>query len=86
MTASAEPIAIRKIPREGEEESQFQIVLSRFLRHRLAVAGLVVIVILFIGALLAPYIAPFPRDAVDVAVATRPGPPGTCLLYTSRWV
>ena len=77
MTATAEPIAVAKIPREGKEESQVQIVLRRFMRHKLAVAGVVVIVIMFFGALLAPYIAPFPRDAVDIAVSSRPGPPGT---------
>ena len=39
MTASAQPIAVSKIPREGKEESQFQIILRRFMRHKLAVAG-----------------------------------------------
>ncbi|MCB0049280.1 MAG: ABC transporter permease, partial [Caldilinea sp.] len=53
MTATAEPLAVAKIPREGKEESQFQIVLRRFMRHKLAVAGVVVIVVMFIGALLA---------------------------------
>ncbi len=51
--------------------------MRRFRRHKLAVISLFVIVIMFILALLAPIIAPFPRDAVDIAVATRPGPPGT---------
>lgn len=77
MTASAQPVALSKIPREGKEESQFQIVFRRFLRHKLAVASLIVIVIMVIAALLAPYISPFPRDAIDIAVSSRPGPPGT---------
>lgn len=77
MTANAEPIALKKIPREGKEESQFQIVLRRFMRHRLAVASLIVIIVMVIAALLAPYISPFPRDAIDIAVSSRPGPPGT---------
>ncbi len=51
--------------------------MRRFRRHRLAVVSLVVIVVIMVLALLAPFIAPFPRDAVDIAVATRPGPPGT---------
>ena len=76
-TADAQPLATAKIPREGKEESQFAIVMRRFRRHRLAVISLVVIIIMFVLALLAPVIAPFPRDAVDIAVATRPGPPGT---------
>lgn len=77
MTATAQPIALDKIPREGREESQLQIVMRRFLRHRLAVASLIFIIIMFIAALLAPVIAPFPRDAIDIAVTARPGPPGT---------
>ena len=77
MSVSAESLTLRKLPRKGKEESQFQIVLRRFLRHRLAVASVAVIVVLFVAALLAPLVAPFPRDAVDIAVATRPGPPGT---------
>ena len=77
MTANAQPIALNKIPREGKEESQFQIVLRRFMRHRLAVASLIVIILMVIAALLAPYISPFPRDAIDIAVSSRPGPPGT---------
>jgi peptide/nickel transport system permease protein len=77
MTANAQPIAISKIPREGKEESQFQIVLRRFMRHKLAVAGVIVIVVIFLAAMLAPFISPFPRDAIDIAVSSRPGPPGT---------
>ena len=76
-TADAKPLATVTIPREGKEESQFRIVMRRFRRHKLAVISLVVIVVMFVLALLAPIIAPFPRDAVDIAVATRPGPPGT---------
>ena len=76
-TADAKSLATAKIPREGKEESQFRIVARRFRRHKLAVASLVVIVVIFVLALLAPVIAPFPRDAIDIAVATRPGPPGT---------
>jgi len=76
-TADAQPLATAKIPREGKEESQFSIVMRRFRRHRLAVISLVVIIIMFVLALLAPFIAPFPRDAVDIAVSQRPGPPGT---------
>ncbi len=76
-TADAQPLATAKIPREGKEESQFAIVMRRFRRHKLAVISLVVIVIMFVLALLAPWIAPFPRDAVDIAVSQRPGPPGT---------
>ncbi len=75
-TADAKPLATAKIPREGREESQFALVARRFRRHKLAVISLVFIVIMFVMALLAPIIAPFPRDAIDIAVSSRPGPPG----------
>ena len=79
MTASAttKTLAVPKIAREGKEESQWQIVGRRFARHRLAMISLVTIIIIFILTLLAPVISPFPRDAVDIAVMARPGPPGT---------
>lgn len=78
MTAPAavSPKAITKIAHEGKEESQFRIVMRRFARHRLAVFSLVVIIIMFVMALLAPLIAPFPRDEIDIAVSSRPGAPG----------
>jgi peptide/nickel transport system permease protein len=59
-----------------KEESQLTIVTRRFLRHRLAVVSLILILIIFIASLLAPWITTFPRDAVDVATAARPAPPG----------
>ena len=72
-TADVSSLATAKIPREGKEESQFALVMRRFRRHKLAVISLVVIMIMFVMALLAPIIAPFPRDAIDIAVSSRPG-------------
>lgn len=40
----------------GKEQTMFQMVVRRFLRHRLAVIGLAVLLFLAIGALLAPVI------------------------------
>lgn len=59
-----------------KEESQFWVVARRFLRHRLAVASLILIAIIFIASLLAPVITTYPRDTVDVATSARPAPPG----------
>lgn len=78
MTATtAAPTAIKKIEREGKEESQFRIIMRRFRRHRLAMISLWVISIIILLSLLAPVIAPFPRDLPDLGVSQRPGPPGT---------
>lgn len=57
-------------------ESQFSVVTKRFLRHRLAVFSLILIVVIFTASLFAPVITTYPRDTVDVATNARPAPPG----------
>ena len=59
-----------------KEESQFSIIAKRFLRHRMAVISLVMILLIFGASLLAPVITTYPRDTVDVATSARPAPPG----------
>jgi peptide/nickel transport system permease protein len=49
-----------------EERSPFQIVMTRFRRHRLAMVSLVVMVIIFIITVLAPVIAPFEVQELSV--------------------
>jgi peptide/nickel transport system permease protein len=57
-------------------------ILRRFTRHRLALAGLVIIVILVLGAALAPWIAPFDPDAIDAVNFYAPPLTGPHLLGT----
>lgn len=45
-------------------ESQWHIVFRRFRHHRMAMISLVVLVLLFVMSLLAPYITPFDRDEI----------------------
>jgi peptide/nickel transport system permease protein len=59
-----------------KEESQFWLVARRFMRHRLAVVSLFMIIFIFVASLLAPWITTYPRDTVDVATNDRPAPPG----------
>jgi peptide/nickel transport system permease protein len=59
-----------------KEESQFAVVVRRFLRHHLAVLSLILIGMIFVASLLAPVITSYPRDTVDVATSARPAPPG----------
>ncbi|HSH77539.1 MAG TPA: ABC transporter permease [Herpetosiphonaceae bacterium] len=47
-----------------QSERQWQMIVRRFRRHRMAMVGLVVLVVIFTASLLAPVIAPFPRDAI----------------------
>lgn len=45
-------------------QSQWQIVLKRLTRHRMAMISLVVLVFIFLTSILAPVITPFPRDEI----------------------
>jgi len=49
-----------------EERSPFQIVMTRFKRHRLAMVSLVVMTVIFIITILAPVIAPFEVQELSV--------------------
>jgi len=49
-----------------EERTPFQIVTRRFVRHRLAMISLAVMTVIFIITILAPYIAPFEIDELNV--------------------
>jgi peptide/nickel transport system permease protein len=63
------PAQIDKIKAEAitiEERSPFQIVMRRFVRHRLAMISLTVMVVVFIITILAPYIAPYKVDELNV--------------------
>jgi peptide/nickel transport system permease protein len=62
MTTRAEMLGASGVP----ERTQLGLAWLRFRQHRLALAGLVVIVLLALGAILAPQIAPYPPDEPDV--------------------
>jgi len=49
-----------------EERSPFQIVMRRFVRHRLAMISLAVMAVIFTITILAPYIAPYEVDELNV--------------------
>ncbi|MFN8380408.1 MAG: ABC transporter permease [Anaerolineales bacterium] len=66
MTVTAQ---IEKLEAEAitiEERSPFQVVMRRFIRHRLAMASLTIMVIIFIITILAPYITNFKIDEINV--------------------
>jgi peptide/nickel transport system permease protein len=74
--ASAKPVVLIK------PEGQWSIVLRRFRKHKLAMISLVFVSIVFIASLLAPLIAPFPRD--DVNPSQRFAPPMTVSTATGK--
>jgi peptide/nickel transport system permease protein len=66
MTVSS-PIA--KLEAEAitiEERSPFQVVMRRFVRHRLAMISMAVMLIIFIITILAPYITTYEVDEINV--------------------
>lgn len=55
-------------PLVAEPEGQWTIVFRRFRRHRLAMTFLIVLLLIFAGSILAPILAPFERDEVNVSL------------------
>ena len=49
-----------------KKESQFSLVMKRLRKNKLAMAGLVIILILFVVALLAPWIMPYAYDEMNM--------------------
>ena len=67
--------AIRK-----RAEGFWPMLIRRFLRHRLAVFGLIVLLLLALVALLAPYIAPYTFDGQDLNIIGQPQAPSRAHL------
>jgi peptide/nickel transport system permease protein len=76
MTSVAQPVILKGAVEEEKSESQVRVIWRRFRRHRLAMISLILISFVFIASLLAPVIAPFERDAIDLSSNIRPAPPG----------
>lgn len=65
MAATSTTVPVEDVTR-APSESQWQIVIRRFRKHKIAVASLILLVIILIISALAPVIAPFPRDAPNL--------------------
>ena len=66
--------------RAPRADTPWRLFLRRFLRHRLAVTGLVVLCLLGLLALFAPQIAPYSFDEQDLAIMGEPQPPSPAHL------
>jgi peptide/nickel transport system permease protein len=53
---------------EPEARTQWQLFRRRFFRHRLAMVGLTMLVLLFAACFCARWIAPYPRNHIDLLV------------------
>lgn len=77
MTPTARQTQIKDRANEDTQESQFTIVFRRFRRHKLAMIALALVFFIFVASLLAPVLASFGRDHIDLSSSIRPAPPGT---------
>src|SRR5215212_10811752 len=65
-------------PAEGEEygnvkgRTQREIIWRRFRRHRLALAGGAVLILLYIGAVVTPWVAPYGYAQIDYTAFNQP--------------
>ena len=66
MATISPPLAPDNVATMLRAERQWQIVLRRFRRHRMAMVGVAVLALMFGASLLAPLIAPYPRDAISL--------------------
>jgi peptide/nickel transport system permease protein len=72
---SAEPKAASPATAYADSPEQKSQVLRRFLRHRLAVAGLIILVLLVLTAVFAPVVAPHDPNYIDpVSMDDSPSP------------
>ncbi len=65
-TLAPTPASLPIEDQDVRAESQWAAVLRRFSHHRMAMLSAVVLVMIFSASFLAPVIAPFERDAIDL--------------------
>jgi peptide/nickel transport system permease protein len=58
--------------RSAWQESPFRISMARFLRHRLAVVGLLILAALVVIAIFAPFISPYNPNAINLFLYQHP--------------
>lgn len=78
-----------RVPAAGHHEGQARATLRRFLRHRLAVVGAVVVLVVIATAILAPLVASQNPDRIDLRAVRQPPsaahPLGTDLSGRDVW-
>jgi peptide/nickel transport system permease protein len=70
--ADAEAAASAMERRSAWQDSPFRISMARFLRHRLALVGLLILVALVIVAIFAPLISPYKPNAINLLLYQHP--------------
>ncbi|GGE50247.1 peptide ABC transporter permease [Agaricicola taiwanensis] len=78
MTVSADTTVVAPEPAVPPAETTFQLLMREFLSSRLAILGLVVVVIFALAAILAPWLAPQnPYDLAQLNIMDSKMPPGS---------
>ncbi len=77
------PVALDSERLAPAEPSQLVVTWRRFRKHKLALVGLVTLVIIALLSVLAPFVAPYKFEALDLS-ATFSGPTGAHLLGTDE--
>ncbi len=68
-------LSARRAPREGAAQSQLQIAWKQFRKHNLALAGGVILLLLALMAVFAPFLAPYSLNFYSRSQITRFQPP-----------
>jgi len=64
--ASTDPTLVHESGLEVEVRSQWTYARRRFMRHRLAVASLLILIVIFTAGFTAPWIAPYSFEGYDI--------------------
>src|SRR4029079_2548925 len=79
-SAPVTPVAWKAAPGEQvvlEHVSPVKAALRRFVRHRLAIVGLIIVSIIILLAIFAPFLTDWPPNKIDFQVAARQPPSAT---------
>jgi peptide/nickel transport system permease protein len=63
---------LQAVQAQNKEETQLRMILKRFFRNKAAVAGLIILAILYSIAIFAPYLAPQDKEFLDVTLRKIP--------------
>jgi peptide/nickel transport system permease protein len=66
MAATSPTVTTAGVPRARRSEGQWTIVLRRFRHHRMAMVSLAILIVIFVASVLAPVLAPYPRDEIGL--------------------
>jgi peptide/nickel transport system permease protein len=78
----APPVDLQARQVVGEQVSPRRAAIRRFLRYRLAIVGVVMLLVIMLLSLLAPLLTPWPPNWVDFATGARHAPTDAHILGT----